>query len=374
MTFVLLRLKKFRLTYALGAIVALTAGSSTTQQVFGQTSTYLVTDLSGADAGQVPSKLNNLGDIAGRAPSAAKGGIRATVWNHSDRKSKQLGALLGGDYSSASAINDAGEVAGASNIREAILPFIWTPTTGLQRVQLLPGDNCGQANGINKLGHVAGYSSGPNGTKAFLWTRSKGVHNLGVLPGGNYSRTCDINDLDEVAGTSASSTGDHAVLWTKTGNVRDLGTLPGDTSSEATAINNNGDVVGYSKGPRGMRAFLWTQASGMQDLGVLPGGNSSRALGINDKSTVVGSSTSSSGDHAFLWTKQTGMTDLNSAESINLDVVFIDAHAINEKGAIIASGRVMHEVDASGHTVATDAQQCAPAPPSTFLLTPVVAK
>ena len=106
--------------------------------------------------------------------------------------------------------------------------------------------------------------------KAFLWTRSTGVHNLGVLPGGNYSTACDINDLDEVAGTSASAAGDRAVLWTKTGNVRDLGTLPGDTSSEATAINNNGDVVGYSKGPRGMRAFLWTPATGMQDLGVLP--------------------------------------------------------------------------------------------------------
>jgi hypothetical protein len=52
----------------------------------------------------------------------------------------------------------------------------------------------------------------------------------------------------------------------------------------------------------------------------------------------------------------------------------MEAHAINGKGAIIASGRVMHEMDGSGHTVATDAQQCAPAPPSTFLLTPVVAK
>ena len=69
--------------------------------------------------------------------------------------------------------------------------------------------------------------------------------------------------------------------------------------------------------------------------------------------------------------KQTGMTDLNSAQSINLDVVFVEAHAINAKGEIIATGRVMHELDANGQTVATDAQQCAPAPPSTFLLTPV---
>ena len=365
---------ELKLTYVLGAVVAVTMGSGPMQRVFGQESAYLVTELSSEDAGAVPSKLNNLGDMAGSAANAAEGGTRATIWNHSDLKKKHLRALLGSDYSSASAINDAGEVTGVSNTSKAILPFIWTPTGQLQRVPLLPGDNCGQANGINKQGHVAGYSSGPNGARAFLWTRSKGVQNLGVLPGGNYSRACDINDLDEVAGTSASAAGDRAVLWTKTGNVRDLGTLSGDTSSEATAINNNGDVVGYSKGPRGMRAFLWTQASGMQDLGVLPGGNSSRALGINDKGTVVGSSTSSSGDHAFLWTKQTGMTDLNSAESINLDVVFIEAHAINKKGAIITTGRVMHEMDASGHTVATDAQQCAPAPPSSFLLTPVASE
>src|SRR5207248_10542092 len=127
--------------------------------------------------------------------SAAEGGIRATIWNHSDLRASVLGALLGGDYSSACAINDAGEVAGVSNIREAILPFIWTPTTGLQRVQLLPGDNCGQANGINKYGHVAGYSSGGTGSKAFLWTRKTAVRNLGVLPGGNYSRARDVNDF-----------------------------------------------------------------------------------------------------------------------------------------------------------------------------------
>jgi probable HAF family extracellular repeat protein len=191
------------------------------------------------------------------------------------------------------------------------------------------------------------------------------VRNLGVLPGGNYSRACDINDLDEVAGTSVSATSERAVLWTKIGNVLDLGTLPGDTSSEARAINNNGDVVGYSKGPGGMRAFLWTQTTGMQDLGVLPGGNSSRALGINDKGTVVGSSTSSSGDRAFIWTKQAGMRDLNSAVSKALGAVFVEAHAINHTGQILVMGNAMHHSHGSG-----EAAQCAPAPPSSFLLTP----
>ena len=371
MTFVLLLFKKFRLTYGLGAIVALTAGSSTTQQVFGQTNAYLVTDLSSEDASNVPSKLNNLGDIAGRAASAAEGGIRATIWNHSDLKSKRLGALLGGDYSSACAINDAGEVAGVSNIREALLPFIWTPTTGLRRVQLLPGDNCGEANGINKYGHVVGYSSGKTGTKAFLWTRTTAVRNLGVLPGGNYSRARDLNDSDEVVGTSASSAGERAVLWTTAGNIRDLGTLPGDWASEGTAINNAGDVAGYSKGPRGMRAFIWTKGSGMQELGVLPGGNSSRALAVSDLGQVVGSSTSASGDHAFVWTRQTGMTDLNGPDSMKLGVVFVEAHAINAKGEILAMGKVMHHAGVSGPGVSSDEQQCTPAPPSTFLLIPV---
>ena len=356
--------------HAIGVIIVFTTSLITSTEAFGQTSAYLVTELSSADAGAVPSKLNNLGDMAGRAASAAEGGTRATMWKHSDLKKKHLGNLLGGDYSSASAINDAGEVAGASNTSEAILPFIWTPTGGLQRVPLLPGDNCGQANGINKQGHVAGYSSGPNGAKAFLWTRGKGVHNLGVLPGGNYSRACDINDLDEVAGTSASAAGDRAVLWTKTGTVRDLGTLPGDTSSEATAINNNGDVVGYSKGPQGMRAFLWTPAIGMQDLGVLPGGNSSRALGINDKGAVVGSSTSSSGDRAFIWTQQAGMRDLNSAASATPGVVFVEAQAINYTGEILVMGGATHHSNGSGEA----AWQCAPAPPSSFLLTPVASE
>ena len=352
------------MTSVVSLILAVTAGVVTFRETFGETTAYTVSELPAAG---VPCRLNNFGDVAGRAGDSPSGEARATLWNHGSLRPTNLGNLGGGEYSSASGINDTGEVAGAANIAKSIVPFVWTPAGGLQRIPLLPGDNCGQALGINRHGHVAGYSSGPSGRKAFLWTQSAGVRSLGVLPGGNYSTACDINDLDEVAGTSASAAGDHAVLWTKTGDVRDLGTLPGDTSSEASAINNNGDVVGYSKGPRGMRAFLWTQTTGMQDLGVLPGGNSSRALGINDMGAVVGSSTSSSGDRAFIWTKQAGMRDLNSAASVTLGVVFVEAHAINNTGQILVMGSAMHESHGSGEA----APQCAPAPPSSFLLTPV---
>jgi probable HAF family extracellular repeat protein len=358
---------KVKMTSVVAVTLAVAAGVVTFRATFGETRTNTVWELSGpVDTGGVPCRLNNLGDVAGRAGDSLSGKTRATIWNHGSLQPMNLGNLGGGEYSSALGINDAAEVAGAANTAKSIVPFIWTPTSGLREIPLLPGDNCGQAFGINKYGHVAGYSSGPNGRKAFLWTQRAGVRNLGVLPGGNYSSACDVNDLDEVAGTSASAAGDRAVLWTKIGNVLDLGTLPGDTSSEARAINNHGEVVGYSRGSRGMRAFLWTQTTGMEDLGVLPGGNSSRALGINDMGIVVGSSTSSSGDRAFIWTKEAGMRDLNSAASVTLGVVFIEAHAINDKGQILVMGSAMHHFHGSGEA----ASQCAPAPPSSFLLTP----
>ena len=139
---------------------------------------------------------------------------------------------------------------------------------------------------------------------------------------------------------------------------------------EAATINNVGDVVGYSKGPRGMRAFLWTQADGMQELGTLPGGNSSRALDIGVLGEVVGSSGSASGEHAFVWTRQTGMVDLNGADALNFGVVFIEAHAVNSKGEILVAGRNAEEADVNSATASGAGQYCAPAPPSSFLLTP----
>jgi probable HAF family extracellular repeat protein len=333
-----------------------------------QTTAYTVSELSAAvGGGQVPCRLNNLGDLVGRAGNSG-GGTRATTWSHSTLQRQNLGVLPGGEYSSAFGINDAGQVAGASNTGNAIVPFIWKPTSGLQTIPLLQGDKCGQAFGINKNGHVTGYSSGPNGARAFLWIPNTGVRNLGSLPGGGYSRANAVNDSDEVAGTSASPAGDRAVVWTSIGNLRDLGTLPADTSSEAIAINNRGDVVGYSKGPGGLRAFLWTEGNGMRDLGVLPGGNSSRALDINDLGYVVGSSASSSGDHAFIWTEQGGMKDLNNLAFAGLGIVFVEARSINYAGEILVmGGNVTHGSTLDGGTVVPD---CAPAPPSTFLLIP----
>ena len=351
-------------------IVALSlAGILSVQNSLAQPDGYTVAELT--VAGEIPTRLNNFGDIVGRG--GGSGQAQAMFWTRGNIQAQRLGALLADDYSSASAINDAGEITGLSNTGTSVVPFIWKPKGGWQQIPSLPGDNGGQGLGINKSGDVVGYSSGPNGTRAFRWTRLGGVCELGCLPGGNYSRASAVNDSGQVVGTSASPGGKRAVLWTKDGQVRDLGTLPGDATSEAIAINNAGEVVGYSKGPMGFRAFIWTAATGMQNIGALSGGNASRALAINDAGCVVGSATTSSGDHAFIWTKQEGMTDLNSTASAALGVVFAEAHAINNAGQILILGKTMPEADSS-RGPAHSGHDCAVAPASAFLLTPAPAQ
>jgi probable HAF family extracellular repeat protein len=110
----------------------------------------------------------------------------------------------------------------------------------------------------------------------------------------------------------------------------------------------------------------------MHDLGMLPNADASRALDINDLGDVVGSSGTSSGDRAFIWTKDEGMRDLNSAASAGLGVLFIEAHAINNRGQILVMGKSTHELDASGGSALHGDDDCAPAPPSTFLLIPTL--
>src|SRR5438046_10730311 len=176
------------MTGSITAIIAGTAGVVTCGETFGQMTDYTVSELSGG----VPWRLNNFGDVAGKGGDSPSGEILATIWHHGSRRHpKHLGKLHGGEYSSASGINDAGEVAVEANTGDSIVPFVGTPKGVLQRIPLLPGDNCGKALGIHKHGHTVGYSTGPNGTKAVLWTRSRGGRNLGVLPAASNSIACD---------------------------------------------------------------------------------------------------------------------------------------------------------------------------------------
>src|SRR6476659_7366893 len=85
------------------------------RQTIAQTTTYTVVELSAPDEQLVPTRLNNLGDVVGRGAAGGPGQSRSTLWNRRTLLPRRLGVFSGGEYSSAFAINDAGDVAGASN-------------------------------------------------------------------------------------------------------------------------------------------------------------------------------------------------------------------------------------------------------------------
>ena len=301
------------------------------------------------------SGINDSGDIVGSSLDSS-GQRRATLWPAGGGAPRDLGGLSDLPWGNfGSGINSAGDVAGSSYAygsgqRATLWPASGTPPRDLGA---LPGGNTSSAAAINDAGDVVGLSnvfgelsSNPH---AALWPAS-GVppRDLGSL-GGPRSAATAINSAGTIVGfTDVSSGAPHATLWLAAGGApRDLGTGGGDHSA-AYAINDSGDVVGDANYapfwlPGGLsHATLWPADGGSpRNLGTLDGRiDESFAKGINNAGDIVGSSYTANGEyHAVLWPADgTGPRDLGV-----LSGTYSAAVAINSSGVIVGNSR-----DASG--------------------------
>ena len=130
-----------------------------------------------------------------------------------------LGATTTGVPFVVAAINDLGQVAGTQQSGGTSRAVLWAPGSGTQDLGTLGGTSS-WAYAINESGQVAGASLTSTGDRhAFLWTPGEGMRDLGTLGGGSSSTARGVNDLGQVVGEATlppvepRQPATHAFLW-----------------------------------------------------------------------------------------------------------------------------------------------------------------
>ncbi|MEO7104142.1 MAG: hypothetical protein ABI119_12465 [Gemmatimonadaceae bacterium] len=248
---------------------------------------------------------------------------------------------LGGSFSIAFDINNAGRVSGAANTSdENQHAFAWI-NGHMTDLGTLGGANS-QGSGRTDRPELAILSETADndplnenfcGFNTALVCRA-GVWRRGVLRelptlGGTNATALTTNVRGEIIGAAEDGVLDascvlpqkshfQAVTWNR-GEIKKLPPLPGDEVGFALRANDNGQVVGSSglcsnttvSGlATGPHAVLWDHGSPI-NLGNLGDPSVNTAASINNRGEVIGGAGHSDGTlHPFLWTRKTGMRDL----------------------------------------------------------------
>jgi probable HAF family extracellular repeat protein len=322
---------------------------------------YTLTDIGALAANNAAQAwdINEAGQVAGRSYNTSNPVYNGFVWSDGSMQSMNVTVTS----NSIPGINDAGQVVGDGYNNHA---FLWT-NGSFQDLGTLAGGSNSSASGVNNVGQVVGISdviiSGVTQRHAFLWSQSDGMRDLGSLGGVNtLSSARRINDSGQLVGYYMGTDGrQHAFIWSSESGMKDLGVLA--NGSLANGINDKGEVVGESGG--GFSSFYWSDATGAVYLDTFGSNRRIYAYDINDAGQIVGygSPAPGSGDRAVLWDSYlSDAVDLNTICQVD-GWILREATGINDKGQI--TGWMQSTTSAELHAFVLTP---VPLPPAVFLL------
>lgn len=275
--------------------------------------------------------IDNAGWIAGYSNLSTNDRRHAVVWLYG--RLLDLGTLGGANSSVAWPVkNNVGLVVGISQTdRPQPLGEAWSCAAG---------------------GFFPGATGGGTTCLPFAWKWGQ----MRALPtlGGDNGFATGANNREEIVGWAENTVRDptcvapqvlqfRGVVWGPgRRRVRELPPYPGDSSSAATAVNDRGQVVGISGlcdqavgRHSAIHAVLWEKGR-VLDLGNLGGHAWNTPMAINQRGDVVGFAGQAGDDpdnprlRAFVWTRRGGMRSLGLLDG---DLTS-QANGVNDRGQI----------------------------------------